>query len=239
MMSCARHYAEQELFKSYASPLIIFLLLSLLMLVIEAGWGWDHPSAAWWQRAPEMLVYPLQTIICAVYLWHTRRGITWNWQPKAALLGCIAGAIGIGFWLIPYLAGWIDASEGFDPARIFGAGSAAFYVEYVLRFIRAVVVVAMAEEFFWRGYLMRWCVDADHPEDVAFGTHSWKAYIVTTLAFMLIHQPQDYAGAAVFGSIAYALTVWTKSLASVVLMHGTANLIMGIAAITLGLAGLW
>lgn len=230
---------ENKLFKSYATPLIIFLLLSLLLLVIDSGWGWDHPNAAWWQRSPEMIVYPLQTIICGIYLWYTRRNITWDWSVKASILGALAGIIGIGFWLIPYLTGWIDESEGFDPARIFGADSCATYLQYTLRFLRAVVVVAMAEEFFWRGYLMRWCVDADEPEKVPFGTHSWKGYAITTVAFMLIHLPQDYAGAFIFGSIAYALTIWTKRLSSVVLMHAVANLIMGIAAVTLSLPGLW
>ncbi len=230
---------ENKLFKSYAYPLIIFLLLSLITLVIDSAWGWDHPDAAWWQRAPEMLVYPLQTIVCGIYLWRTRRAITWDWNARAAILGTLAGIIGIAFWLCPYLLGWIDASEGFDPARIFGADSATTYLQYTLRFTRAVVIVAMAEEFFWRGYLMRWCVDSSEPQKVPFGTHSWKGYLITTGAFMLIHLPQDYAGAFIFGSIAYALTIWTKKLSSVLIMHAVANLIMGITAIALHLPGLW
>lgn len=230
---------EQGLFKSYAFPLIIFMLLSALLLVIDAGWAWDHPQAAWWQRSPEMLVYPIQTLVCGGYLWYSRRGITWDWKLSSSLLGALAGLVGIAFWLAPYLMGWIDASVGFDPARIFGEGSAATYLQYSLRFVRAVVIVAMVEEFFWRGYLMRWCVDADEPEKIPFGTHSWKGYLVTTIAFMLVHQVQDYAGAFIFGSLAYALTVLTKRLSAVVLMHAVANLVMGIAAICLALPGLW
>ncbi|MFI3244059.1 MAG: CPBP family glutamic-type intramembrane protease [Akkermansia sp.] len=230
---------ESQLFKSYACPLILFLLLTLLMLVIDAGWGWDHPNAAWWQRAPEMVVYPLQTLVCGAFLWWTRRGITWDWSWKSSAIGAAAGLLGIGFWLIPYLAGWVDASDGFDPARIFGEGTLAYYAQYTLRFVRAVIIVAMAEEFFWRGYLMRWCVDADEPEKVSFGTPSWKGFALTTFAFMLIHLPQDYAGAFVFGSIAYGLTVLTRRLSSVVLMHAVANLVMGVVAIACDLPGLW
>ncbi len=230
---------ESQLFRTYACPLIIFLLLTLLLLVIDSGWGWDHPNAAWWQRAPEMLVYPLQTLVCGGYLWWVRKGVTWDWSWKGSALGVIFGVLGIGFWLIPYLTGWIDASEGFDPVRIFGADSAASWLQYVLRFVRAVVVVAMVEEFFWRGYLMRWCVDEDEPEKVPFGTHSWKGYLVTTIAFMAVHLPQDYAGAFIFGSMAYGLTVLARRLSAVVLMHAVANLVMGVVAIACDLPGLW
>lgn len=59
------------------------------------------------------------------------------------------------------------------------------------------VVVALVEELFWRGYLMRLMVNPDHPWKVPFGTHSWKAYWVTTLCFMAVHQPVDYCGAFV------------------------------------------
>lgn len=186
-----------------------------------------------------MLVYPLQTLVCGCYLWYSRKGVIWDWSLSSFFWGALAGIIGISFWLVPYLLGWIDASEGFDPARIFGEGSALYYLQYALRFLRAVVVVAMVEEFFWRGYLMRWCVDADAPEEVPFGTHSWKGYALTTIAFILIHLPQDYAGAFIFGSIAYGLTVFTKKLSAVVLMHAVANLIMGIVAISCNLPGLW
>ena len=35
---------------------------------------------------------------------------------------------------------------------------------------------------------------------VPFGTHSWKAYWMTTLCFMAVHQPVDYCGAFIYGS---------------------------------------
>ena len=38
----------------------------------------------------------------------------------------------------------------------------------------------------------------------------------------------DYAGAFVYGSLTYLLCVWSKSLGACVVMHATANLLMGL-----------
>ena len=109
----------------------------------------------------------------------------------------------------------------------------------VLRFFRAVVVVALVEELFWRGYLMRLMVNLDHPWKVPFGTHSWKAYWMTTLCFMAVHQPVDYCGAFIYGSLAYLLAVWRKNLCAVIVMHAAANALLGWAALAWGKYGLW
>jgi len=230
---------DSILYSSYVLPLSIFLILMLLLQAAGMSIAWDHPSAAWWQRSPEMLIYPLQTLICGAYLWHTRRNVEWDWTWKGSLLAIPCAIIGIAFWLTPYIFGWIDASEGFDPARIFGKDSAACYLQYSLRFARAVLIVPLVEELFWRGFLMRWCINPNEAQKVPLGTHSWKAYFITTGAFMLIHNPQDYAGAFIFGSIVYWLTVTTRRLTPSILMHAIANLIMGICAIALNIPGIW
>ena len=101
------------------------------------------------------------------------------------------------------------------------------------------LIVPLVEELFWRGFLMRWCIDRDFPQSVPIGRGSWLAYAVTTVAFMLAHNPADYAGAFVYGSIAYFVTVRTRSLLPVILMHAVANLIMGICAVACDLPHLW
>ena len=101
------------------------------------------------------------------------------------------------------------------------------------------IVVAVVEELFWRGYLMRFLVNPDHPWKVPFGTHSWKAYWITTLCFMAVHQPVDYCGAFIYGSLAYLLAVWQKNLCAVIVMHAVANALLGWAALEWGKCGLW
>lgn len=230
---------EQKLFRTCVVPFVLFLALNMLLFVAESSWQWDHPSAPWYQRAPEMLIYPLQVVVCGAYLWHIRRGIDWRASVPACLLGVLAGVVGITVWLVPYVAGWVPAEGGFTPEKIFGADSALVGVQYAFRFARAVVVVALVEELFWRGYLMRWCINRDFPQLVPIGQGSWVSYIVVTLAFMLAHHPVDYAGAFVYGTLAYGVVLRTRCLLPVILMHAVANLMMGLCAVSMNLPHLW
>lgn len=231
---------DKTLYRTSVYPLAIFMAFSILLGIGGSSIEWDHPDAAWWQRAPEMLLYPVQTLVCGWWLWHVRHEIEWDWNARACGWGVLFGVVGIGLWLVPYFAGWIpNEGNGFRPERIFGSGTPATYAEYALRFLRAAVVVALAEELFWRGFLMRWCVDRDFPQNVRIGTHSWLGYGVSTAAFMLIHNPVDYAGAFLYGSLAYLLVVKTRRLTPAIVMHAVANAIMGACAISFDMPQLW
>lgn len=237
--SCARPdpAGDATLYRTCVFPLAIFLAFTLALAVAKAAIGWDHPGAPWWQRMPELWVYPLQTLACGAWLWHVRHDIPWDWAWKPCLLGILAGTIGIALWLVPYFAGWVPHEGGFEPERILGHGASC--TQYALRFARAALVVPFAEELFWRGFLMRWCINRDFPQNVPLGQHSWAAYGVTTLLFMLAHSPSDYAGAVLYGTLAYLLTIRTKRLTPAIAMHITANFIMGLCALHFNLPQLW
>lgn len=231
---------DHSLYRTCVYPLALFMGFSLVLAFGGEAIKWEHPEAAWWQQAPEMVIYPLQTLICGWWLWHVRREIQWDWALKPSLLAVVFGLLGIGIWMIPYFAGWIpDEGNGFMPEKVFGNGSALTLAEYAMRFARAAVIVPLAEELFWRGFLMRWCIDRDFPQTVAVGTHSLLAYAVTTAAFMLIHAPADWGGAFIYGSLTYLLVIKTKRLTPAILMHAVANAVMGICAVSCNLPHLW
>ena len=233
-------HTDSVLYRTCVYPLAIFMGFTLLLAFGGEAMEWDHPEAAWWQRAPEMWLYPLQTLVCGWWLWHVRNQIQWDWALRPCLAAVLLGLVGIGLWMIPYFTGWIpDEGNGFMPEKIFGAGSALTLAEYAMRFARAAVVVPFVEELFWRGFLMRWCINRDFPQTVAIGTHSWLAYGVTTAAFMLIHAPADWAGAFIYGSLTYLLVVKTKRITPAIVMHATANAVMGICAVCFNLPYLW
>ncbi len=237
-MSPSAPAGDTPLYRCYVYPFVLFISFTLLLSLVS-GMQWEHPAAPWWQQAPEMWLYPLQTVICAGYLWYVRRGIAWDWAWRPCLLGVLLGAIGIAFWLVPYVMQWVPQEGGFRPAEVFEGNSAAIAAQYTLRFARAVLVVPLVEELFWRGFLMRWCVDRDFPQTVPLGTPGLLPYLVTTVCFMAVHLPQDYAGAFIFGSLAYWLMVKTRCLMAVVAMHAVANLIMGLCAVFADMPQLW
>ena len=244
-----------RLTRAHVIPFAVFMGFMILLQLIGGLIGWKHPDAPWWRQDPAQFVYPVQTLVTLGFLVHYRRDYTFNWSLKWALAGVVFGAAGIGCWLLPTalydawgmhgpargifkLLGIAERGEGFDPG-IFQNPS-AYWGSLVFRFFRAVVVVALVEEILWRGFLMRFVCDweGDYWHQ-PFGRHRWFSYLVVTGLFMAAHAPVDYAGAFVYGSLAYLLCVWSKNLGACVIMHATANFLMGLYIMATGKFGLW
>ena len=64
-----------------------------------------------------------------------------------------------------------------------------------LRLFRAVVIVPVVEELFWRAWLMRWLIDADF-EKVPLGAYAPRAFWIVALLFASEHGPYWDVGLA-------------------------------------------
>ncbi|MGC6425694.1 MAG: CAAX prenyl protease-related protein [Akkermansiaceae bacterium] len=241
---------------AHVVPFGIFMIFNLLGQFIGEKILWEHDLAPWYRHYPDQLFYPLQVIFTGaalIFFWHHYE---LKWNTKKIGIGAIAGVIGIGFWLLPTtlydhlgmtgkpdhffakLTGLAPRKEGFDPF-VFESALASYFSLF-MRLMRAVIIVALIEEIFWRGFLMRFLLDRDGDYwRQPFGKASGLSFFVVTFAFMLAHAPLDWAGALVYGSITYGVTIWTKNLLSVVIMHGVANATMAWYALHYGKLGLW
>lgn len=250
--------ASEDTKRTYAHtvPLGVFLGIALIyQMLVEKAVLWDHPHAPWWRHYPEQWLYPLQAIVCAILLIRWWRQYEFNWSLKWSFAGVVFGAVGIGLWLLPTtlydhlgmagepegwkkLLGLAARTEGFNPGVF--ANPVAYWASLILRFFRAAVIVALVEEIFWRGFLMRFLLDMDgNYWKQPFGKASWLSFGVVTAAFTIAHQPIDYAAAIVYGSLTYLLAIWSKNLGACVIMHATANFLMGCYIMTYGKYGLW
>jgi len=245
-----------RLTRAHVIPFAVFIgFLMVLMILGYTGLEWDHPSAPWWRRDLAHIIYPIQTLVVLGLIVRYWRDYTFEWSLKWSFVAVLFGALGIACWLLPTalydhwgLAGktsgamkWlgVDARrDGFNPTIFHD--QAAWWTAVLLRFLRAVVVVALVEEIFWRGFLMRFVSDweGDYWKQ-PFGRAHWTSYVIVTGAFMIAHAPVDYAGAFVYGSLTYVLCVWSKNLGACVVMHAVANLLMGLYILATGKYGLW
>jgi CAAX prenyl protease-like protein len=244
-----------QLSRAHVVPMAVFMAFMLVLPLVTSLIGWDHPAAPWWRQDPAHVIYPLQTLVALGLLLHYRRSYTFQWSWKWSLIAIPAGALGIFFWLLPTMAydhfeltgkatgilSWlgVDArSDGFDPSVFEHPG--AWWTVVLLRFLRAVVVVAFVEEIFWRGFVMRFVHDWDGDFwKQPFGRASWLTWAATTGLFVLAHASQDRAAALIYGTLTWLLCVWSKNLGACVVMHATANLIMGLYIMQTGKYGLW
>lgn len=241
---------------AHVVPFGVFMIFNLLGQFIGEKMLWEHDDAPWYLHYPDQLFYPLQTLFTGGALIFFWKHYEFSWNTKKVLIGILAGLIGIGFWILPTqiydwlgmtgkpesfiekLTGLAPRREGFDPFVFESA--AASYFSLIMRLMRAIVIVALVEEIFWRGFLMRFLLDLEGDYwKQPFGKPAKISFIVVTLAFMLAHAPLDWLGALVYGSLAYGITVWTRSLLAVVVMHGVANATMAYYALHHGKLGLW
>jgi CAAX prenyl protease-like protein len=89
------------------------------------------------------------------------------------------------------------------------------------RAIRALLPVAIAEELFWRAWLMRWLIHHDFLS-VRLGSYAPLAFFGTALLFGLEHGPYWDVG-LITGVIYNLWMIQTKSVADCILMHGVTN----------------
>jgi CAAX prenyl protease-like protein len=244
-----------RLTRAHVTPFACFMGFMVVLQLVAANLGWKHPDAPWWRQDPAHFIYPVQTLVTLALLVYYWRCYTFNLSWKWSLISILFGVIGIGFWLLPTtlydhwgmtqtpsgVLGFLGVAarrEGFDPGLF--QDPCAWWTVVLLRFLRAVVVVALVEEIFWRGFLMRFVCDWEgNYWQQPFGRAHWKSFLIITGLFMSAHASVDYAGTFVYGTFTYLLCVWSKSLGACVIMHATANLLMGGYIMAYGKYGLW
>ncbi|PYK56848.1 MAG: CAAX prenyl protease-related protein [Verrucomicrobia bacterium] len=120
---------------------------------------------------PGFRIYPAQTILCAALLIWFRRCYQFH-RPKSVALTLLIGLAVFGIWTAPqYFLHFAPRPVGFDPTLL-ESNSAIYWSMILFRFLRLVVVVPLAEEVFWRGFLLRFVID-EHFERVPFGKFNW------------------------------------------------------------------
>lgn len=206
------------------------VLLGLISLLKQS-------SGPFWLTAPQFWVFPLQTLVCAALL-------AWWWRDyefhRLARIGFVLAIALFVFilWIAPQaFFGFAPRNDGFNP-NVFAEQPAAYWATVILRFLRLVIVVPLVEEIFWRGLVLRYCINEDF-ERVPFGSFSWLSFGVVTLLFTLAHSTADWPAAAITGALYNLVAYRTRSLSSCILAHAVTNLLLGLWIMRTQQWGFW
>lgn len=161
-------------------------------------------------------------------------------QLEAKILGPIDRFLG-GFWPLSDpenpsigLMSILGTGErsAFNPLKQLADTPAWAWAFLAIRFVGLALVVPVIEEFFLRGFLMRYVM---HPVwwQVPFGQINRAAAIVGTAVPMLMH-PGELLAAFVWFSMVTWLMVRTKSIWDCVIAHAVTNLLLGVYVVTTG-----
>lgn len=186
------------------------------------------------QSASYLLVCTLKGVLALAALVIYRRSYP-RFSTKGFSLAIVAGVIGFAIWIgldqiqsqVPLLGEWFRHVQGqragFNPF-ISGSPSTAYLAFIAVRLVELTVVVPLAEEVFWRGFLARYLVSEDF-ESVPQGQFSVTSFIVVTLMFTSVH-PEILAALA-WGCLVNLLYMRTMNLWACVLMHSVTNGMLG------------
>lgn len=196
----------------YIAPFIIFLFFLAV--------GPKLPIAPQWEGALRVGVMAVVCLIC--------------WPREIALrpsypLGTVAvGAAVFALWIAPDIL-----IPGYRNSLLFSnvllghahssLSSTALHEPWVLfwRTARAVLIVPVIEELFWRGWLMRWLINPDF-QRVPLGAYSSFSFWITAVLFASEHGP--YWDVGLLTGIIYNLwMIRSKSISSCILMHAVTN----------------
>jgi hypothetical protein len=162
-------------------------------------------------------------------------------RPAAAVL---VGVAVFAIWIAPDLV-WPGFREhwlfrhallgaGGRPPPAAVHGSVLFLV---FRFLRAAVIVPVAEELFWRGWLMRWLIRSDF-ESVPLGTYTPWSFWASAVLFAAEHG--SYWDVGLAAGIVYNLwIIRTRRLADCMLAHGVTNAVLSAYVIWTGKWQYW
>ena len=165
------------------------------------------------------------------------RKIPWRYSHWAILIGLVGGVLWIGIcWLDLFdavltrvgLERWTSLGDrpAFDPYTALGDSPAVMVGFLATRLIGLACIVPLIEEFFLRGFLMRFIEQADW-WTVDVGTVGPKAAITATVYGVLAH-PAEPIAAAVWFSLITVLHARTRSLWSCVVAHAITNGMLGL-----------
>lgn len=183
---------------AYLAPFLGLAAVGMVTAAASSGTDWG---------------YPARVVVAGGLLWAYRRYYlrpTWSW----AAVGAGLGVAGLWTALAPP-PNAPDLSSGLEGMSTWAAAG-----WLACRAVGACLVVPVAEELAFRGYLSRRLMAARF-ERVPPARVSWAAVLGSSLVFGVMHR--EWAAGAVAGVVFALVYRWRGRLGDAVLAHATAN----------------
>jgi len=222
----------------FVVPYVVFVAISSLEPAPDSSFemfGWAIPAVGY----PLVYSVKILAVMATMFLlWPGYRQFRWKLSPLALVVG-VVGAIA---WValcklelerfaaeLPGMKQLFSFGErsGFDPLAHFADRPFAAYGFLAVRFWGLAVIVPVIEEFFLRGFVMRYFDRTDWWE-VPFGTLSRAAIVAGTLVPILTHPMSEFLAVVVWFSMVTWLMWRTRNMWDCVAAHMVTNLLLGV-----------
>jgi exosortase E/protease (VPEID-CTERM system) len=181
------------------------------------------------------ILYPVRVVVGVSVLSFYKRKLPLRWSPSwsAVALGFLAFAI----WIILLDHGNNPAATNASTRTGLNSLSPIEAAAWILfRIIGAVLIVPIAEELAFRGYIIRKLVSADF-EAVAPGHFTWLSFLGSSILFGALHV--EWLAGTIAGMI-FALAVYRRgSFSDAITSHSVANGMLAAYVVATGRWFLW
>jgi CAAX prenyl protease-like protein len=228
----------------YCLPFLVYMAVGMLEPAAPIGGVFEQPHGL-----TSFIAYNLYPYIYSLKIGLTCLAIAWVWPGyrqfpfKLNGLALVVGVVGAVLWVainkgqqrIPHqfltdmglgALTKLGLRPGFNPLDQMRDDPALAWSFLAIRFFGLVLVVPVIEEFFLRGFVMRFVVEVDWWK-VPFGKVTPLALVAGTGVPMLMH-PQELLAAFVWFSMVTCLMVRTRNIWDCILAHSVTNLLMGL-----------
>ncbi|MBL0157493.1 MAG: exosortase E/protease, VPEID-CTERM system [Bryobacterales bacterium] len=196
----------------YLIPFLAILAAAQISITFSAGFEY---------------LYPLRLIAAVASLWYFRdhyRRLPWRIHWPLALG---AGTLVLVLWLALERLIAAPATQPAPPPLAWA----------ILRVLGATLTVPIAEELAFRGFLLRRITSADF-ESVSLQAFHWWPFLLSSVAFGLLHGPRAIAG--ILAGMIYALVLRRHgSLGDAAAAHGITNALLAVWVLATGQYQLW
>ena len=179
--------------------------------------------------------YPARVIAVAVVLLIFRKSYSelrprWSWAAVA--IGC--GVFAVWMFLEPSGATASTAMPTHSGPQSFPQGWVGIWL--IFRVVGSVVMVPLAEELAFRGYLTRRLIGSDF-QSVPPGQLTWLSFLVSSVLFGVLHGRWV---AGTLAGMAYALAYHRRGeLTDAIVAHGVTNALIAAVVLATGAWSLW
>ncbi len=180
-------------------------------------------------HAPSYGLRLLLTGAALLYSWRFYQGIRGPRSPLGSVVaGFGAGLLGTALWVLLLIE---QPGEPWDDTA------------FLLRLFAAGLFVPVFEEMALRGFVLRYLVQMGGAPGgvhaVAPGAWTWRAVLVSSVAFALGHRLHEMAAAVAYGLLMALLWIVRRDLLGCIVAHATTNVTLAFYVRATGAWGLW
>jgi CAAX prenyl protease-like protein len=192
---------------------------------------------------PDLTDQILRVVVMSAVLWFIARPVI-DLRVRH-LLATLALGVGVfAVWIAPdvlipnYRHFWLFENALMPKAATsLSIGAGLSWPVLALRMVRAVIIVPIVEELFWRAWMMRWVIDPDF-EKIPLGKYTAASFWIVAGLFASEHGPYWDVGLAA-GIIYNWWMVRTRSLGDLILAHAVTNFTLSAYVIATGKWEYW